>query len=62
MQTAAINKGIVLILLDKKAEGTKLLQDLASKEKDKAVQHYITNYASMTKEQILDDMIPGKVK
>jgi len=62
MQTAAINKGVVLILLDRKAEGTKLLKDLASKEKDKAVQHYITNYASMTKEQILDDMIPGKVK
>ncbi len=60
MQTAAINKGIVLILLDKKEEGKKLLQKLADQENDKAVKHYIATYASMTKEQILNEMIPGK--
>ena len=60
MQTADFNKGIVLILLDKKDEGKKLLQKLADQENDKAVKHYIATYASMSKEQILSEMIPGK--
>lgn len=54
------NKGIVLILLDKQNEGKAILNKLYKEEKDPYVQSSIAFYINSSREQIINDKIPGK--
>ncbi len=54
------NKGVMLVLADKDAQGKALLRKIYEEEKDPMVKSNIAFYANSTKEQIIDDKIPGK--
>ncbi len=54
-----INKGIVLILLDRAPEGKAILQKIYDAETDPYVQSYIGFYIMKSKEEIILDKIPG---
>jgi len=55
-----INKGIVLILLDRQGEGRMILERIFDAEQDPYVKSYIGFYVNSTKEQIIEDRVPGK--
>jgi tetratricopeptide (TPR) repeat protein len=55
-----INKGIVLLLLDREGEGRMLLERIFDAEQDPYVKSYIGFYVNSTKEQIIEDRVPGK--
>lgn len=55
-----INKGIVLILLDRTAEGKAILQKIYDAEPDPYVQSYIGFYIQKSKDEIIADKVPGK--
>lgn len=55
-----INKGIVLILLDRSAEGKAILQKVYDAEKDPYVQSYLGFYIQKSKDEIIADKVPGR--
>ncbi len=55
-----INKGIVLMLLDRQGEGRILLERIFDAEQDPYVKSYIGFYLNSTKEQIIEDRVPGR--
>lgn len=56
---AIINKGIVLILLDKASEGKAILNTLYLQEKDPYTKSYMAFYINSSKEAIIEDRVPG---
>jgi hypothetical protein len=54
------NKGIILVLVDKTYEGKILLKSIYDSEKDPMIKSNIAFYVNSTKDQIIDDKIPGK--
>ena len=60
LKTIQINKGIALIMVDRKKEGEDILTKLGSKEKDPAVKHYLMAYVGKPKADIVTALIPGK--
>ncbi|MCD6011443.1 MAG: hypothetical protein K0Q79_1305 [Flavipsychrobacter sp.] len=55
-----INKGMVLILLDRAAEGKAILQKIYDAEKDPYTQSYIGFYIMKSKDEIIADKLPGQ--
>jgi tetratricopeptide (TPR) repeat protein len=54
------NKGVILIMTDKTAEGQALLRKLYEEEKDPMTKSNIAFYVNSTRDQIIEDKIPGK--
>jgi tetratricopeptide (TPR) repeat protein len=55
-----INKGIALILLDRPAEGKRILQKLYDAEGDDVVKSFLGFYINSSKQELIDDKVPGK--
>lgn len=57
---AQINKGISLILLDRDREGKAILNKLYREEKDPVTKSYMAFYINSSKEEIINDRVPGQ--
>jgi tetratricopeptide (TPR) repeat protein len=55
-----INKGIVLIMLDRLAEGKNILLQVHNSEQDDVLKSYLAFYINSSKEEIIEDKLPGK--
>lgn len=60
LKTTLLNKGLALIIVNRDNEGRKILAKLRDDESDPAVKQYINAYVTKSREEIIDDMIPGK--
>jgi tetratricopeptide (TPR) repeat protein len=55
-----INKGIVLILMDRDKEGKQILTKIYNEEKEYYQKSYLAFYINGSKQEIIEDRVPGK--
>jgi len=59
LKTDVINKAIALKLIGKTEEGNTILRKLAVGEHDPAIKKYVESYITYSKENIIEQMVPG---